>query len=209
MKKQIILVCMSVLTVFGAVAQNAEILKKERFGIRAGLNIAKESYKQSGMSLTLDNQTGVLAGLVYECPLTEQLYVGTGLLFSQKGGKFETDEGSTKEILNYLDLPLNLVFKADLKGPKLLLEAGPQFSYALSGKDKTEVSGMSVSEDIEFGSGEDQVKRFDFGLNLGGGIEFMDFQLKVNYVIGLADISNFSGGSVKNNTLGISLSYFF
>lgn len=209
MKKGILTLCLFAMAITVSMAQGSEVQSKGRFGIRGGVNLAKETYEMSNISLTLDNQAGILAGLVYEYSLTEQLYFGTGLLFSQKGGKFEEDGETLKEILNYLDLPLNMVFKADLKGPKLLLEAGPQLSCAISGKDKYEYSGLSESEDLEFGSDEEQYKRFDFGLNMGAGVEFLDLQLKVNYVIGLSDISNLSEGSVKNKTLAISLSYFF
>jgi hypothetical protein len=182
---------------------------KGRWGIKIGLNMAKESYEDSGISLNLDNKAGLLAGVIYEYSLSEQLYFGSGLLFSQKGGKIEDGDSKITETLNYIDIPFNLVFKADLKGPKLLVEAGPQIGVGISGKDKYEYMGASENEDIEFGSDEDQLKRFDFGLNLGGGVEYDNFQLKVNYVIGLSDISNFDDGSVKNKVLGISLSYFF
>lgn len=209
MKKQIFVFSVLIVSVLGAMAQNTAVEKRGRFGVRAGVNLAKETYEESGISLTLDNQAGFLAGLVYEYPMTDQLYLGTGLLFSQKGGKIDSGGESMKETLNYLDLPVNLIFKADLKGPKLIVEAGPQLSLAVSGKDKYEMGGISESEDIKFGSGEDEMKNLDFGMNLGGGVEFMDLQLKVNYVIGLSDISNFSEGSVKNKVLAFSLSYFF
>jgi len=66
-------------------------------------------------------------------------------------------------------------------------------------------------EDINWGSDEDEddLKRFDFGLSLGAGVELDAFQIGLSYGMGLANISPYTGNGMKTNNrvLAITGSY--
>jgi hypothetical protein len=69
--------------------------------------------------------------------------------------------------------------------------------------------GENVDGDIKFGSKEDEHKRLDYGLGIGAGIEFDNFQLSIVYDIGLADIQNASDSKTSTRNLQLSACYFF
>jgi len=63
-----------------------------------------------------------------------------------------------------------------------------------------------------WGSGEyDFLKRLDFGLTGGAGIEINFIQIDLSYGLGLANISSYTndGDKINNRVLGIFLGYKF
>ena len=107
----------------------------------------------------------------------------------------------------------------------LFFHAGPYAAIGIAGKSKAEskvlgVTGTSES-DIKFSNDDpftseqddaayDKLKRFDFGLNIGGGFDLGKLIIKANYGFGLTKInSTQSNNSVddknKYRTVSISL----
>ena len=83
---------------------------------------------------------------------------------------------------------------------------GPSLGYNLNGKIK---GHDEDPENIEFGSGEGQIKRFDLGLNAILGYQFSNkYFVSTNYSSGLSNWSNNSNATWKNNILGISVGFF-
>ncbi len=171
-------------------------------GLKAGLNMANQSVKVMGISASANSLMGFHFGVVGEFGLSESLYFSPGLLYSGKGSKTEGDD---KTIVSYINIPLDLVAKFNLGGPKALFRVGPDIGYAISGKNK----GDGYDVDIEFGSDEDQMKRLDFGLNIGAGIDISALQIDLTYTIGLADLTNVDEYKMKNKNFAISVAYFF
>jgi hypothetical protein len=203
-----------VLCLVSAIAVNAQGI-----GIKAGVNLANVAEDPSEMDWKMN--LGLKLGVVYEAELAESFYFSPGLFFSQKGAKTsfsEVEEGITvdfdmKGIINYLEIPMNFAYKADLGGARLVIEAGPYLAYALGGKYKMEGKAMGisfdVSEDMEFGSEEGQTKRMDFGINAGVGLEFSNIKVGAQYGLGLANLENSDDYSAKNRVIGLSVGYFF
>jgi len=187
----------------------------QRWGFKAGVNIANADMDVMGVNLSPDPRTGVHFGLVREMALLDYLYFQPALLFSQKGYEISMDIEGEKidgyEHFNYLDIPLNLILKAELQGPKLLIIAGPTISFALNGKYKGTFSsgGSNYSDegDLEFGDGDDKYDKAAFGWNLGGGVEYGAFQLTGIYTFGLSNITHSNDFELKHTVLGISLTY--
>jgi hypothetical protein len=178
------------LIVLFAVSANAQF----KIGIQGGLNVASMKITDADLKSLM----GFRAGLIADLSLGP-IGVQPGILFSQKGAKASSGDG--KITLNYIDVPVYLLYKIGLPGAKVLLMAGPNFGYALNGK--------TPDGDIEFGSGDNQLKKLDLGLGLGAGVQFLKLQGTVNYTMGLTNLSNYSGETVKNNVLSISLAFFF
>ena len=199
----------------------------QKYGIKAGLNFSNMLDKNNDETFSDDYQTllGFHFGPTAEFKIDKTYTFETGLLLSSKGFKAEMEElyeGGLMEVsakisLLYLDIPLNFKAGYDLGGAKIHGLFGPYLGIGLTGKAKYKVSyqGETVNEDIdiEWGSDPDEAyfRRFDFGFNIGAGVEFNAFQIGLNYSVGIANISPYSEGGYKNKNrvFNISLGYRF
>lgn len=173
-----------------AIAQSTDKAKMS-FAILGGVNLQNLNGKDiNGDKLTNDMIVGFHAGVNVQMPIAPQFFFQPGLLFTTKGAK-DTNGSSTK--LSYIELPLNLVYKALLGNGKFMLGFGPYLGYA-----------------IKINGGD--YKAFDAGGNIFAGYELAGgifFQL--NTEIGMLDINDGNPlyKSVKNTGFGLSIGYRF
>lgn len=192
MKKILFVGILSVLFVGASYAQ-------PKIGITAGLNVS--NLIESGTYSASNNfKAGFQAGVVADFGITENFSIMPELLFAQRGCKYkDADLNST---LNYLQLPVNAAYKFDVGyGSKLFIFAGPYIGYAVSGK--------VGSADIKFGSADDEMKAFDFGLNVGVGYEYEKVFFKLQYNPGLINMSHYTDPSIRNTNIAVSVGYYF
>ena len=220
------LLLMLILTGTLAMAQSSG---KMSFGILGGVNFQNLNGKDaSGDKLENDMIIGYHAGVNVQIPIAPQFYFQPGLLYSSKGAKntytvLGTEYTSTTK-LSYIELPLNLVYKALVGNGYFMLGFGPYVGYGFAGKVLTEGGSLSLDQKIKFTSvvetGDDLTvpyyKAFDFGGNIFAGYElangiFAQFNtqlgmVKINpeYKIAPDDES-----VVKNTGFGLSLGYRF
>lgn len=214
------------LVVVIALTMTTEIFA-QNFGIKAGLNLSNMLHKDDDDIFSEDYKIkpGFHIGATAEFPLSEMLSFETGLLLSTKG--FRTSEEGTftgktykyeeKFNLLYLDVPLTAKATFDLGGAKIYGVFGPYVGMGLSGKGKYEETFGSETEsgeeDVKWGSDEDEsdLKRLDFGLTMGAGVELNSIQIGLTYGLGLANISPYTDGGtkIKNRVLGLSVGYKF
>ena len=206
MKKTMMVLLLSLLV-------GGSTLFAQGLGLRAGVNF---------QNLTGDGvEDGKMAprfniGVDYEIAVAPDFYFAPGLFFASKGSKFEWEGVDVEETmtLNYLEVPLNLVYKPVLGNGNLIVAFGPYLGYGLGGKYKVEGSeggvSASVEEDITFGSNEDEdLKPLDVGANIGFGYMFgAGLSLQFNTQLGLVNISH-GDDAVKNTGFGLSLGYRF
>ena len=195
----------------------------QTFGVKAGLNLSNMLIKDDDDTYSDDFKMnpGFHIGPTVEFPINEIFSFESGLLLSTKGFKLseketyggETYEYKQKVNLFYLDIPLTAKATYDIGGVKIYGTFGPYIGLGLSGKSKYEEDGDTNEEDINFGSDEDEddLKRLDYGLTAGAGIELNYIQIGINYGLGLANISiyNDDGSKFNNRVLGISVGYKF
>jgi hypothetical protein len=189
-------------------------------GLRGGVNFSN----LAGDGVLDDSKmlTGFHVGLDYEIPVAPDFYFAPGLLYSTKGNKYEASEGDAsgemKRVLNYLEVPLNLVYKPLLGEGNLIVAFGPYLGYGLSGKMKGEGElgdsfNISAEEDITFGSDDDDMfKAFDMGANISFGYMFAGgLSVQLNTQLGLINISpsDDDADAVKNTAFGLGLGYRF
>ena len=80
MKQKLLLICfLSIISL----SVNAQ-----RLGIKAGISLAKANYEYTGTSISTSNLVGFQGGLIGEIPISEDLFLNSGVLFIQKGTKF-------------------------------------------------------------------------------------------------------------------------
>jgi hypothetical protein len=188
------------------------------FGITAGVTLPSYKVKQEGVSLTGKTKAGFTVGVTTAVPLGQNFGFMPALNFTQKGGKVEEEflgERFTDELtLNYLELPLNFVYNTNSAKGKFFIGAGPSLAFGLSGKDKWESGTEKGSDDIKFGSGEDDdLKAFEAGINVLTGYQFAGgFFIAANYNVGLSNIAIGSGdenGKMHNNYFGFRIGIMF
>lgn len=188
---------------------SVQIVNAQTWGLKGGVNFANVTIKMNGASASPKSLTGFHFGIIGDFNLKENLYFNTGLFYTQKGfsGEAGSEVGNIKETANYLEIPLNIAYKIPIKDKtKFFFQAGPYIAYGIGVKQ--EAGGESQS-----GSFSDAgLKKFDYGLGVGGGMEFGVLVASINYQIGLADINDahdVADAGMKHKVLQISLAYMF
>jgi hypothetical protein len=194
-------------------------------GILGGVNFQNLNGKDyKGDQLENDLMTGFHAGINIQIPLAPEFYFQPGLLFSTKGAKKTSDGVTNTTNLSYIEMPLNLVYKALLGKGYFMLGLGPYLGYGIAGKVKSEGGGSTLERDIEFTSvveidDPDTVpyyKAFDAGGNIFFGYELASgIFAQMNAQLGMLKINpeykilTDDKSSIKNTGFGFSLGYRF
>jgi hypothetical protein len=215
-----------ILALSGSVAI-AQGTSKMSFGIKGGVNFQNLNGKDySGDKLENDMLIGYHAGVDVQIPIAPQFYFQPGLLYSLKGAKntytVTGTEYTSSTKLSYIEMPLNLVYKALLGKGYFMLGFGPYVGYGFSGKVITEGGSSTVEQKIEFQNvvetGDDPTvpyyKAFDVGGNIFAGYELSSgLFFQFNTQLGMVKINPEykilpdDKSSVKNTGFGLSLGY--
>ena len=184
--------------------------------VQGGLNLANITKTKDGQTEKNNILPSFNAGILGRVELVDMFSLESGVLLTGKGAKAETYFNSgnyTKARFNplYIEVPLNAVVKIPLdakgaNGSNLFFHAGPYAAVGIAGKSTRETSTLGIisksSSNIRFSNddpftpnqeedaGYDRLKRFDFGLNFGGGVQFGKVILKANYGLGLTKINS-------------------
>lgn len=162
-----------------------------------GSNSALADYKKS--------TNGIQAGASFQAGITPVFSLVTELYYMRKGGKLKANNpltGNESTLhLNTLELPALARFHLG----KFYMNAGPSIAYNFSGTKKMN----NQSTKLSFAKSSEGFKRFDAGIQMGGGFEFPFKQkrivLDVRYSYGLTNISY--DGEMHNRALMISVRF--
>jgi len=226
MKKMILFTAFAI----AGIATQAQV----QFGAHAGVNSASFTNKypsgSGGQTTTdkYDSKVGLTVGVVAEIPIASSLFFRPELNYIQKGGKLKQTEtffGTTitydgTVTTNYLEIPLNVLYKFGTGGGNVFVGAGPSIGYGLSGKSKFKTtSGSTTTEDnanIKFDGKANATdpdvhyKALDFGANFLAGYQFSNnIVLKASYTIGLSNINPEDKSTTKNKGFGFTIGYMF
>ncbi|MEO7445878.1 MAG: porin family protein [Ferruginibacter sp.] len=206
------------------------LAEAQLFYLQAGVNLANISTTNDGKTEKNNTLTTFNAGFMGRFGLSDAIDFESGLLVMGQGSKAETyfsGQDYVKSKFNpiYIQLPLNVVIKVPLqKTTSLFFNAGPYVAVGIAGKSRTESSiGLfksTMEESIHFSNddpftsqqddaGYNKLKRFDYGVNAGGGLDLGKVILKANYGLGLAKINSTqpdNGVNDKNKYRTVSLS---
>ncbi|MEO8766283.1 MAG: porin family protein [Ginsengibacter sp.] len=201
--------------------------------IQGGVNLANITKTNSGGTQDNNMLTTFNAGILGRFNLSTMIDLESGLLVEGRGAKANTyftssrDDNYLKTKFNplYLEVPVNIVLRIPLeKTTNIFFNAGPYAAVGIAGKSKSESRLLGVSsnssDNIKFSNDNpltseqddaayNKLKRFDFGLNLGGGLDLGKILLKVNYGFGLTKINSTqsdNGDNDKNKYRTLSLS---
>jgi hypothetical protein len=198
--------------------------------VQGGANFANISSNKNGDTEDKNTLTSFNAGVMGTFGISKIIDIETGLLFTGKGVKAESivnDNNYVKSKFNpyYIELPVNLLVKFPISGTShLFVNAGPYAAVGVAGKSKVETKFLGVTtnseSNIQFNNDDpttsqqedasySKIKRFDYGLNFGGGVAFKSLILKANYGLGLAKINSTqtnNSDDQKNKYRTVSLS---
>ena len=192
--------------------------------IQGGLNLANITKTNDGQTEDNNILPSFNVGILGRLDLAPMFALESGVLLTGHGAKAETyfsNGNYTKSKFNplYIQVPLNAVVKIPLGTSKdsksnVFFNAGPYAAIGIGGKSKRETkvgpfisnseSSIEFSNDDPFTSQEEdagynKLKRFDFGLNFGGGFQFDHFIIKANYGLGLAKINSTESNNTAND----------
>ncbi|RMG79632.1 MAG: PorT family protein [Bacteroidetes bacterium] len=178
-------------------------------GIRGGLNLANQTFESSGLSVSPDSKVGLVVGILADLPVTDALSIQPELDFIQKGASLSTEFFGTQiessQTINYLELPVMAKYKFGTETIGIGILAGPIFGFGISGKSKVTENGTTTESDLDWDN--DNVKRTDLGLGVGGVVNFGNLFLDLRYVFGIADIEDTNDGKVKNKGFQVGLGF--
>ena len=198
-----------IITLFTLVAIAAQIAQaqKSTFGFTAGATLSKLTAKFEGASISTKSKIGFTAGVTGDIPISKEFSFMPAVNFVQKGGKLKSESSESTTNLNYIEIPLNFVYRTPGQSGHLFIGAGPSFAYGISGKMKDNDPMQPTDVKVKFGtSNEDDFKPLEIGANILLGYLFKNgFNIAANYNMGLNNIVPQEGVKGHNNYLGLRL----
>lgn len=194
----------------------------QSIGIRGGLSLSN-IYAENNSGTTSDEflyKTGYHGGIVVDLDITKSLSLESGLMIESKGFRLDNDFGgiNSKYALNltYVDIPLTLKASTDNTFVNFYGILGPYVGVGLFGNEKGETTVLGVktafNDPIQWGTTQnDEVRRFDYGLMIGAGVELGSIQLGLSYAHGLANIApvHDNGLTAQNRVFRLSAAFLF
>ncbi len=204
------------------------------FGVQLGANIAfgkRTTVDNSGLPTAFSNdpKVGVIGGFLAEIPLGSTLAFRPELNFIQKGSKtnstFSIYESNSKITLNYIEMPLNVVYKLNVGSGNFFFGLGPTLAFGISGKikttdpnDPTNNENTTVKfdgkKDADLSATDDKahLKAFDFGANIIAGYKLgMGVFFKLGYTYNFVELdpnhSDTDKPSYKNRGFNVCVGY--
>ena len=176
-------------------------------------------------------RVGFHIGLMGDFPLAtkSKFYFQPGVEFFNKGRKFQqiTKNGvgdtsvyltNSFQFLNYIDIPLNLVYKFELaKKIALIVGLGPYISFFYDGKENSTTLGPNNYysstgniTNLPVGDGPGQYRTLDYGMNALAGIYLGSSFITANFSRGLQNAYQDStySGTFKNQVFSITLGVY-
>lgn len=213
MKKVLLSLGAALLFAVGAQAQVG-------YGLKAGVNLGKYSNVTDEESDYQKNNVSFYLTGFADLPVAPQFSIQPGVSLQGKGNKFEASgdlaDGSWTTNVMSIEVPVNAVYYIPAGAGNVFLGAGPYVGFNVSGKHKVEGSfgDSEASEefDIEFGSGDDQMKRIEAGANFMAGYKLPNgFLINASYGLGLTNLNNSSDSDnkVSNRVLSFGIGFQF
>lgn len=205
-------ICTLALLLVISIGAYAQQEPKVTLGVKGGMNITNFWDDLDDA----DSKVGLNVGITLDVGFTERLFLLTGLEYNIKGAKASgfmfnsSNTGYAKVTLNpmYIQLPLHFGYKLPIgQTTKLVFRGGPYFAYGVGGKAKLSLSNYGSEKVDVFQDG--LLKKFDFGLGTGVGVELGKVALGMTYDLGILDVWDVSGFSARNSSLDIHVGYKF
>lgn len=189
-----------------------------RMGPTGGLNFNRQVFKSNTYRYdgVFKSRLGYNIGIVTDLVVTPHLSLQTDVVYSHKGGYYKTERLNIAEEftddLGYLEVPVCLILKKDVKSAFLFVGAGPYLSKLLYSHHTYTSNGYNIENGpMRVGTNyeTDQLKPWDAGIKFKAGFELKKgFTMNAFYDVSTTDI-NPQFTVTRNKTFGIQLAYIF
>jgi hypothetical protein len=177
--------------------------RAHHFGVKGGMNFANMSVDPAELQDD-DSLKSYAVGAWWGVPVNRRLTIRTEALYSVKGDAETADGYTTSTRMSYLDVPVlaKVGFLHDASArPSLFL--GPLVALNLTANSKLEGDGGDLDMDVK-----DQVRTLDFGLVVGGGVDFTvgehTYGLELRYARGLGNaVEDAANGTARNDVIAV------
>lgn len=166
MKKLFSAVILSLLFAFGTRAQDSSC----HFGFQGGVSLNKYTTMKEFKS----NIAGWHAGVTLLVKLPAFFAIQPAVQFERSNAEIPYDNGAQRFKVNTLNIPLAVQWGPDLGFCRIFVEAAPFMDINLAAK----ISDTDM---------RDSIKKAQFGIGAGAGIDIWRLQLKVRYNWGFGD----------------------
>jgi hypothetical protein len=183
-------------------ASNAQF----KVGIVGGTNRQSQRINVSKGNALFSNEhfRNYQVGLTSDLKMTRNLYLQTQLLYTRKSASLLSSTGAADATVkfNYIEMPVNVLYKWSLPFGKVFAGTGAVFSYGVSGKQEQAGQKKKLYSDIKTWKHEDLSLSFTAGLELNNGLF-----ASINSQKGLLNVYRTDGISVKNKSVLVSIGY--
>jgi hypothetical protein len=187
-------------------------------GIKAGFKIGVNNANLFGedvstfeedLGVDLKSKWGLSAGGFVQFSIGKVIAIQPELLYTMKGASVKEEVlGETLKVsfnLTYLEVPVLVKFMIPTPGGvKPSLFVGPAVAIKLSANMKMEYAGDTDEEDFS-----DEIEGTEFGLVIGGSLDFGKLSFDIRYNLGLATVSVYEGEEIKNGVISLKVGYSF
>ncbi|MDH4220984.1 MAG: PorT family protein [Candidatus Aminicenantes bacterium] len=190
------------------------LAKGIKAGFKIGMNNANlfgEQAKQleQDIGYELKSKWGFCAGGFIQFNLGKVLAIQPEFQYTMKGARMKEEIlGETFKLavdLSFLEVPVLVKFMIPTPGSvKPSLFVGPSIAIKLSAKTKIEYAGQTDEEDVS-----DDMEDTEFGLIIGGGLDFGKLMFDVRYSLGLSTLSKYEGEEIKNGVISLKVGFSF
>jgi hypothetical protein len=208
MKKAIII------ALFIAVSSLSTNAQKLTYGFKVSGGFAYQQIENKEILSASSITTFNIRGLA-QTPIRNNFWLEAGLGIAGKGSRVFNDALTTTTHVTYVELPVNVLRKFTFTDLGIFyLGAGGYVAGGITGSLDYETPGTNTADKIKFGK-DDDVTRFDTGLNFTAGFEFRNrVTFNMAFALGLNNIASTTqqdtGTSVvRNREFSIGLGYLF
>lgn len=213
---------LSIVALISLMGLSASAQRLPKLGIETGVNLSNSSWDVA--PLDKKARVGFQVGITADLEIRDGWHLQSGLSYTTKGAKVEGEtqiddtrmNGKITVNQSYIQLPIYAAYKiAVMPGTRIVFNVGPYFAQGVGGK--TNVSGtLPTLNMIDIGDGnvdtygtDGFLKRFDFGLGAGAGVELANIVATIRYELGLVNLSRYANFNYKNRNAALTLGYRF
>ncbi|SHK11987.1 porin family protein [Chryseobacterium polytrichastri] len=187
------------------------------FGVKGGMNVSSLS-KGADLSDS-KSKIGFNAGVFANIPVASSFSIQPEVIYNDLGSKVTREftapisgdkyRSDYSRNLGYIAVPVMFQYNAL---PNLYIEAGPEFGFLVSAKDKYKSSTNGTTNSTTTNElNKKDFNSFNFGIGLGAGYYItQNLGITARYTAGVNDIyKNNNGDAVRNNVFQVGLAYKF
>lgn len=164
-------------------------------GVKAGLNLANQTFKSSGYTVSPSMLPSFYAGAYVTFMFSEHLGLQPEVLLSGQGAK----SGDDKLKLTYINVPILIRYNVN---SVLSFHVGPQIGVLASAKEKFN----GGTEDVK-----DGYKSTDLGVAVGANVDIKKLNFTFRFVKGLSNVAesdpDFGDVTIKNYMIQLGVGF--